>query len=56
MARTSIGTPAKAFRVTDSEAVRLINEKACQENRSAANTAAIVIINALSNQPKKPNH
>jgi hypothetical protein len=60
MARTPIGTPTKAFRVTDSEAVQLINEKARQESRSAANMAALVIIESLSNkdnQPtKKSNH
>jgi hypothetical protein len=56
MARTPIGTPVKAFRVTDTDAIKLINEKAAQEQRSAANMAAIVIINALSNQLKKSNH
>ena len=53
MARTPIGTPVKAFRVTDSDAVKLINEKAAQEQRSAANMAAVIIINALT---KKSNH
>lgn len=56
MARAPIGVPVKAFRVTDEKAVRLINEKAGQDRRSAADMAAIVIIQALSNQPKKPNH
>jgi hypothetical protein len=56
MARTPIGTPTKGFRVTNTEAVGLINKKASQEKRSAANMAAIVIINALSNQPTKSNH
>jgi hypothetical protein len=56
MARTPIGTPTKGFRVTNTDAVNLINEKARQEKRSAANMAAIVIINALGNQPKKSNH
>jgi hypothetical protein len=40
----------------NSEAVKLISEKASQEKRSAASMAAIVIINALSNQSKKSNH
>jgi len=56
MARTRIGTPVKAFRVTDLEAIKLINKKAAQESRSAANMAALIIINAMSNQSEKSNH
>jgi len=59
MARTKIGTPVKAFRVTDAAAVKLINEKAAAEQRSAANAAAVTIIESLGsqgNRPKKSNH
>ncbi|MCX5632841.1 MAG: hypothetical protein NTW93_04090 [Phycisphaerae bacterium] len=59
MARTKIGTPVKAFRVTDAAAVKLINKRAAVESRSAANAAAITIIESLSRQgkpPKKSNH
>ncbi|MGB8226885.1 MAG: hypothetical protein WCE45_08510 [Sedimentisphaerales bacterium] len=54
MARTKIGTPVKAFRVTDAAAVKLINEKAAAEQRSAANAAAVTIIESLSKQGKRP--
>ena len=54
MARTKIGVPVKSFQVTDTKAIQLINEKAAAERRSAANLAAIIIIESLSTKNKQP--
>jgi len=43
----------KTVRVFDRQAVELINERAAREHRSAANAAAITVIEALGN---KRNH
>jgi hypothetical protein len=54
MARTAIGTPVKSFRVTDADAIQLINKKAAAERRSAANMAARIIIESLSSKGELP--
>jgi len=41
-------TPVQSVKISDPAAVRLINDRAAKESRTAANAAAVTIVEALS--------
>ena len=47
---------AQSVRITDDEAIRLINERAQRETRTAANAASVTVIEALGKPSNKQNN